>query len=405
MDFQSRRAVPKQSSVFWRLVAVAALVVQLGWAIPACAGILDEAQEALVELARKAVSVRESIVRSVRQQDDLASQLAASESELKKAEAELLTIEDSASGLLSEISALESDLAQQEREARTLAASIEEARDSLEMQLRYMQRHARAEDIFPLLASSSLAESEITSRSLDQILRLTDQLARDYEAMLGELQLSRDRVIATVRELETRKEELRRTIEQRRSRLKALNDRIEDISSTLTNAKLEQADYESTLSRLEESSVQLQMLIQQAEREAAEREKRERDSWLGSFAWPASGTVATDALASPESAGAYTGIDIETASGARVLASRSGQVSLAGWVDGYGSTIVINHGSGYSTIYSNCHRLRVATGDFVVSGEVIAEMAQSTFEASTRLHFEVRKDGVPLAPLEYLEQR
>lgn len=401
----SRGTFRKHSSALRRLVAVATLVVQLVWAIPVCAGVLDEAQEALLELARKAVSVRESIVRSVRQQDDLASQLVTTESELKQVQSELRTIEENTSSLLSQITALERDLSQKEREARSLAVSIEETRESLEMQLRYLQKHARAESLLPLLASSSLAESEITSRSLDQIVRLTDQLARDYEAMLTELQLSRDKLISTVRELEAKREELRRAIEQRRSKLKALETKIEGIRSSLAKAQLEQADYESTLSQIEESSTQLQMLIEQAEREAAERERRERDAWLGSFAWPVSGMVVAGDRAPLESAGTNAGIDIETESGARVLASRSGQVSLAGWVDGYGSTIVINHGSGYSTIYSNCHRLRVATGDFVVSGEVIAEMAESTLEASTRLHFEVRKDGVPLAPLDYLEQR
>ena len=75
----------------------------------------------------------------------------------------------------------------------------------------------------------------------------------------------------------------------------------------------------------------------------------------------------------------------------------------SGWVDGYGSTVVINHGSGYSTIYAHCYHLKVAAGDFVVAGEVIAEMGPVTSDSSPRLYFEIRKDGLQLDPIEYLE--
>lgn len=386
------------------LVALIALVIQSILAIPVCAGVLDDAKEMLAELVERATLIRESISRSTQREDEISGVLRATENDLEKEQRELKELTDRASKLQSEIFALEEVLVQQEGEARQLASSLEDTIESIEAQLRYLQRHARAEDFLPFFAAESLTESAITARSLDHVLRVTEQLAAEYSDRLNRLQDQREGLQRTMAELEAKERELRGIREQRETKVTALKDSIESARAALEQARGETAGLEGALDQIEKRSAELQELIEQEELEVAERERRARAGWTGSFLWPVSGRVVQAGLVSSGYDGTYPGIDIEVEGSTTVIAAKSGQVSHSGWIDGYGATIVINHGSGYSTIYSHCHSLTVAAGDFVIAGEVIAEVSPVVGSGAS-LHFEIRKDGLPLETLEYLENK
>lgn len=386
------------------LVVSTILVVQLAWWIaPACAGILDDVQETLAHLTEQVLSIKESLLGSRKRESEALRVLAERESQLEAVKAELRSLADTSSELESDIAALELQLMRSESEARALAASVEEATDSLRMQLRYLQRHGRVDDFLSFLVSDSLAESQLTVKSLDQLVRLTDRIVMDYRSRLDDLSRRRSELLLLVRDLDAKRKELSRTRQNREAAFNELVRKTEETRSALASARSQISDYERTLRELEESSAELQAIIEAREREAAELERKAREGWISSFLWPVSQAGTVDQAMIARSDGGYSGIQIGTKGGAQVVAARSGQVVHSGWVDGYGSTVVINHGSGYSTIYAFCYHLKVAAGDFVVAGEVIAEMGPVTSDSSPRLHFEIRKDGLQLDPMEYLE--
>jgi len=99
------------------------------------------------------------------------------------------------------------------------------------------------------------------------------------------------------------------------------------------------------------------------------------------------------------------GIDIAGQKGQPVRAAGPGIVVYAGsGVRGYGNLILLKHNDQFLSAYAHNDTLRVRENDVVEAGEVIATMGDSDAE-DVRLHFEVRKDGQPQDPLNYLPSR
>lgn len=99
----------------------------------------------------------------------------------------------------------------------------------------------------------------------------------------------------------------------------------------------------------------------------------------------------------------HKGIDIAAPVGTNVVASMGGVVTRSGWDSGgYGYLIVINHGNGFVTYYGHNSKLLVKSGEKVAAGEHIAEVGSTGDSTGPHCHFEVRKNGTPVNPINYL---
>ncbi len=98
----------------------------------------------------------------------------------------------------------------------------------------------------------------------------------------------------------------------------------------------------------------------------------------------------------------HSGIDIAGAYNSDITAADGGKVIYADWMSGYGNYVVIDHENGYQTAYGHCASLCVKVGDRVAKGELVAKMGNTGRSTGTHLHFEVRKDGRYVDPLEYV---
>lgn len=99
----------------------------------------------------------------------------------------------------------------------------------------------------------------------------------------------------------------------------------------------------------------------------------------------------------------HTGIDIGGKYGESILAANKGTVIISGWQNAYGNTIVIDHGGGITTLYAHCSQLLVKKGQEVDVNQVIAKVGSTGWSTGAHLHFEVRVDGEPQNPLEYVK--
>ncbi|MBT2785098.1 MULTISPECIES: peptidoglycan DD-metalloendopeptidase family protein [unclassified Halomonas] len=118
--------------------------------------------------------------------------------------------------------------------------------------------------------------------------------------------------------------------------------------------------------------------------------------------WPANGNV-VGAFGQGNSITA--GIDIAGEKGQPVKAAGPGIVVYAGsGVRGYGNLILLKHNDQFLSAYAHNDSLRVSENDVVEAGEVIATMGDSDAE-NVRLHFEVRRDGQPQDPMDFLPSR
>lgn len=128
----------------------------------------------------------------------------------------------------------------------------------------------------------------------------------------------------------------------------------------------------------------------------ANRYARSVSGWL----WPVSGRVVTSFV--PEQG--KKGINIACKKGEKVIAASAGTVAYAGsGLAGYGNLIIIRHSNEFLTAYGNNARIMVSEGQYVKMGQVIAE-AGIIDRKYTGVHFEIRKRGVPVNPLNYLKK-
>jgi len=126
---------------------------------------------------------------------------------------------------------------------------------------------------------------------------------------------------------------------------------------------------------------------------------RAPDAGLINWGWPAKGKIIQGFTP------ATKGIDIAGSTGDPIEAAANGKVIFAGdGPRGLGNLVIVEHGDGFITAYAHNKTLLVKEGQVVKRGTKIAEMGQSD-TTSVRLHFEVRRRGTPVDPLQYLPPR
>lgn len=98
----------------------------------------------------------------------------------------------------------------------------------------------------------------------------------------------------------------------------------------------------------------------------------------------------------------HSGIDISARIGTEIRATADGVIDSVGQDKKYGNLVIINHENGYKTFYSSCSEIYVKTGERVKRDDVIA-LSGRTGRPTPHLHYEIRKDGVPVDPGEYIQ--
>lgn len=102
--------------------------------------------------------------------------------------------------------------------------------------------------------------------------------------------------------------------------------------------------------------------------------------------------------------GFHYGIDLAAPSGTVIRAADGGVVTFAGWSGGYGNLVIIDHGNGVTTRYGHCSRISVSVGQKVGQSQEVARVGSTGQSTGSHLHFEIRFDGVPSNPMNYLSR-
>ncbi|SDP37686.1 murein hydrolase activator EnvC family protein [Clostridium gasigenes] len=100
--------------------------------------------------------------------------------------------------------------------------------------------------------------------------------------------------------------------------------------------------------------------------------------------------------------GFHNGVDFGNASNTPIKASKSGVVTYAGWINGYGNSVIIDHGGGVTTLYGHANRLDVSVNQNVTRGETIALVGSTGMSTGPHLHFEIRINAQPVDPMGYV---
>ena len=102
----------------------------------------------------------------------------------------------------------------------------------------------------------------------------------------------------------------------------------------------------------------------------------------------------------------HSGVDIGGPNYGNILASNSGKVIYSGWYGGYGKVVIIDHGTingnPMTTLYAHMSTIKVKQGDYVKKGQVVGLEGTTGYSTGPHCHFEVRINGKPNNPLNYI---
>ena len=118
--------------------------------------------------------------------------------------------------------------------------------------------------------------------------------------------------------------------------------------------------------------------------------------------WPVRGPITSPFGPRPQLGGYHYGIDIGARTGTPIYAPKAGTVTSVNCGSGYGICTIIDHGGGVATLYAHQSRSDVHPGQAVSQGQEIGLVGCTGFCTGPHLHFEVRLNGVPHNPIQYL---
>ena len=97
----------------------------------------------------------------------------------------------------------------------------------------------------------------------------------------------------------------------------------------------------------------------------------------------------------------HQGMDFTAPTGTEIFATGNATVTFTGWKQGYGNTVILNHGFGYETLYAHLYKSLVGKGQKVRRSDIIALVGNTGKSTGPHLHYEVRLNGKPVDPRNY----
>lgn len=308
----------------------------------------------------------------------------------------------------------EAELAVERQQAAVSAAeaALGAAEDEFELRRQVtaarvasLYRNAGRGTLVALFASEDPGEVLVRSAVLEAVGR-NDRLA--FEQAAAARQATEGMAQRLVEERAT----LERVLEEQRNLLAEVEALREDAAIALAEQEEQVDELESHADHLAAEGRELAALAQRraaaSTRPSAPVSRSASTSTVesapppapGGWQWPASGSVTSGF--GMRWGRLHAGIDIAGARGSAIVAARGGTVTHAGRLGGYGNLVVINHGDGTASAYAHLSSIESWAGQPVYGGQRIGGMGCTGSCTGTHLHFEVRVNGTPQNPRNYL---
>ena len=238
----------------------------------------------------------------------------------------------------------------------------------------------------------------IDGKLLSKILQITVEEMLMTENEIDLLSQNASSTIQKIDNLITSKKKEKSKKDKISKKIKSLNSEIVSCENMKNEAQRRKQNFEEEAAALNELITKLQVDVVHDYTYKFSTEK---------LIWPVEGKIIRDF--GEQKCGDYKvtldndGIDIFTDEGAEVKVVADGVVAFAGLYGGAGKLVIVDHQNGFYSLYSHNSKLLVSKGDGVQMSQIIAHSGQTGSAEKPCLHFELRKRGTPVNPMDYLE--
>jgi len=361
---------------------------------------LQQTQKQLKEERERAAAARARETSLLAELEEIERRLAAKKSDVARLETRIKKAQSDVQMYRGEISKLE-----KQRAGQT---------NALAGRLRVMYRvHAQGGALPVILSGEDPVTRAVAVRHLASLAALDARLIQEYRVTSDRLADRKGREEAQQQELAGLHEDVKR--EQAEVDREVAKRRV-----ILAKVRDERAYHERMVGELTEASNRLEAFIRDLQAKQRKLAKIPPPkggveppavgfgALKGRLPWPTEGRIVTGygAQVHPRF-GTRTfrnGVDIAAAVGRDVLAVHAGHVIYTGWFKGYGNLIIVDHGNEYYTLYAHIAEIEAKEGEDVRQGQRIGTVGDTGSLAGPRLYFEVRYQGKPQDPEQWLRQ-
>ena len=317
------------------------------------------------------------------------------------------------------IQSLKKEETSNRNKVNVLKDRIKTKEDELELlRTRYEQRiintyqKGRVSDLEKVLSSTSWRQAVYRTQYLKIISTIEQKMTKDFENILLAINKDKLKLESLLRQsISLKRDKQKQMTSLRKMRIKREKElnRIRQDKSALANYMQEKS---AGVKQLE--SIIKKVLEDKARSEREERIRQQQQALKtkefnllkGQLPWPTEGRVISKFGKQWNSRLKTTtdnpGIDIKGQPGSPIRSTMSGVVTTITYIRGYGTTVIIDHGGGFYTVYSHVTNIQTQVDSEVRSGDVIAYMGDSGSVNGSKLHFEVWGKGQKLDPEKWL---
>ncbi|MFH0873696.1 MAG: peptidoglycan DD-metalloendopeptidase family protein [Candidatus Komeilibacteria bacterium] len=262
-----------------------------------------------------------------------------------------------------------------------------------------------------------LATSDSLGDYMDSLQTLQN-LERDLYDNLDQMNNLKIALVSDQNQLADNRSNLNTLIENLGGKKDQLQSQQEVKSTLIRSTKGEESKYQKLLAQAKAEAAQIDSDITNLEKVAREKLQRQvtKGNVLGSgetFSWPVLSQVVTSYFHDPDypfrNVFEHPGVDIRAKQGTEVRAAKSGYVAKAKNAGMGYSYVILVHDNQISTVYGHLSKILVTDDNFVNQGQIIGysggtpgTAGAGPFVTGPHLHFEVRLNGIPVDPLNYL---
>ena len=371
---------------------------------------IEQQEEKLKQIEQRKKSIQQELEKLEREEADYQQSLKRIQGLLAEAEKELQEAQINYNNTLKQIDKIEEEL---EIEQNKLDLQLIILQDRLKKFYKYNN----------MTYLSVLLESKDFSQFLNRCRYLECILVNDSEIV--KLVSEQVQYIKKQRDSLQNKKEITKLLEEEIEKEKeniAISAKVKN--QYIARIEEERKNQLATLEELEKSSTRIMEIIEIAYKERekarlAEQQAKAKTSGVttarkdptlqskkGIFQLPLNGSIISNyGQQKQQDLNAYvfnSGIDISSPLGESVRAASFGTVIYIGNVKGYGEIIILDHGGNVVTLYAHLSEILIKLNEQVKKGQIIAQVGTSGGVSSPRLHFEVRVEGKPVNPFEWL---
>jgi murein hydrolase activator len=298
--------------------------------------------------------------------------------------------------LRNQAAARSSEIAQVARQIEQTSAQAASRKEALGRRLVAIYKYGQLNPLTALLSTRSVPEVYRKMLYLRWVVRADQRLAAELSQMNLDLAAQRARLLAAQTELERLQHE---QLDQQAK----LSLAIGSESTILKRVRSDKETGQILQQQLTESAGQLQDLLadlQRRKEKAVPQAANAFETEKGNLPWPLRGkviaTFGSQVHPRYKTKTSNLGIDIKAEPSTAVRTVAAGRVVYADQFMGYGNLVIVDHGGGFYTLYSNLTEMSAQVGAEVTAGTKVGVVADY-------LHFEIRKDGKAVNPLDWLK--